>query len=65
VNIGVVQGVVCLFISLWGVVMLMLGIVWAQASWMLLGGAVLIVGLPFVRNMIPPGSPSRRGVLPP
>jgi hypothetical protein len=65
VNMVVVQGVVCLLISLWGVVMLMLGIVWAQAIWVLLGVAVLIVGLPFVRNMLPRDDSSRHSLLPP
>ena len=46
----VLQGLVCVLISLWGAAMLLLGMVWRNLIWMGLGLAVLIVGLPFVYN---------------
>jgi hypothetical protein len=46
-----IQGVICALIALWGVVMLLLGAIWGNSLWTMLGVVVLLVGLPFVRNM--------------
>jgi hypothetical protein len=61
-NLLPVQVVVCVLISLWGVAVLMLGAVWGNWVWALLGLAILIVGLPFVRNAFRSNGPSRRDV---
>jgi hypothetical protein len=63
-NLLAIQGVVCLLISLWGLAMLVLGAVWANVTWAVLGLAVLIVGLPFVRTVFRSSRPSRRGAFP-
>jgi hypothetical protein len=51
-NLLIIQAVVCMLISLWGAAMLVIGLVWLNPTWILLGLAVLIVGLPFARNAL-------------
>ena len=51
-NLLVIQAVACMLISLWGAAMLVIGLVWFNPTWILLGLAVLIVGLPFTRNAL-------------
>ena len=63
-NLLAVQGLVCGLISLWGVAMVVLGAVWGNVTWLVLGIAVLAVGLPFVRNALRSSGPSRRDTLP-
>jgi hypothetical protein len=62
-NLLIIQAAVCMLISLWGAAMLVIGLVWLNPTWILLGLAVLIVGLPFVRNALrsngSPGFPPR------
>lgn len=47
---AVVQSVLCVLIAVWGIAMIVLGVVWENWTWTLLGIAVLVVGLPFARN---------------
>ncbi len=51
-NLVIIQTLVCMLIVLWGVAMLVVGVVWLNSTWLGLGLAVLIVGLPFVRNAV-------------
>lgn len=51
-NLLIIQAVVCMLISLWGAAMLVIGLVEFNPTWILLGLAILIVGLPFVRNAL-------------
>jgi hypothetical protein len=60
VNVLILQGLVCGLIALWGMAMLVIGVVWFNRTWMALGLAVVIVGLPFVFNALRNnGSPGR------
>jgi hypothetical protein len=47
-----VQSLLCALIALWGLAMIVIGMVWANWVWALFGIAVLIVGLPFLRNAL-------------
>jgi type IV secretory pathway TrbD component len=49
---AVIQSALCVLITLWGIAMVIIGMVWENWTWALLGVAVLIVGLPFVRNAV-------------
>ncbi len=49
----VIQAALCLLIALWGLSMIAMGMVWRNGIWFVLGGAVLVVGLPFLRNLLP------------
>ena len=48
-----IQAVVCMLIALWGFSMVVMGLVWSNLVWLGLGVAVLVVGLPFTRNLLP------------
>jgi hypothetical protein len=50
-SVMVIQSLLCVLIVLWGLAMVIIGMVWANWTWILLGLAVLIVGLPFVWNV--------------
>ena len=52
-NPVVLQAALCLLVVLWGVSMIVMGMVWSNVIWCGLGGAVLVVGLPFLRNLLP------------
>jgi hypothetical protein len=52
-NPVVLQAGLCLLIALWGVSMIVIGMVWSNVVWCGLGAAVLVVGLPFLRNLLP------------
>ncbi len=52
-NLVVLQVALCLLIALWGVSMIVMGMVWRNVIWFGLGAAVLVVGLPFLRNLLP------------
>ncbi len=49
----VLQVALCLLIVLWGLSMIVMGMVWRNGIWFVLGAAVLVVGLPFLRNLLP------------
>ena len=49
----VLQVALCLLIVLWGLSMIVMGMVWRNGLWFVLGAAVLVVGLPFMRNLLP------------
>lgn len=51
-NDAVIQSLLCVVITLWGLAMIVMGMIWAKWIWALLGVAVVIVGLPFVRNAL-------------
>jgi hypothetical protein len=46
----VIQGVVCFLIPLWGVAMLVVGLLGRTPTWLMLGLIVLFGGLPFAWN---------------
>lgn len=48
----VLQAGICGFISLWGLAMVVLGIAADDIIWSILGGAVFVAGLPFVKNSL-------------
>lgn len=48
-----IQIFVSVLIAGWGLVMLVLGGVWMNPVWVGLGVAVALVGLPFLRNLLP------------
>ncbi len=52
-NPAVLQVALCLLIALWGLSMIVMGMVWRNGIWFVLGVAVLVVGLPFMRNLLP------------
>jgi len=52
-NPVVLQVALCLLIVLWGLSMIVMGMVWRNVIWFVLGAAVLVVGLPFMRNLLP------------
>lgn len=52
-NSVVLQAGLCLLIALWGLSMIVMGMVWSNVIWLGLGVAVLVVGLPFLRNLLP------------
>ncbi len=52
-NAVVLQAALCVLIALWGVSMVVMGMVWRNVIWFGLGSAVLVVGLPFLRNLWP------------
>ncbi len=52
-NPVVIQTALCLLIALWGLSMIVMGVVWRNVIWLGLGAAVLVVGLPFMRNLLP------------
>lgn len=52
-NPVVIQATLCLLIALWGLSMIVMGMVWRNVIWLGLGAAVLVVGLPFMRNLLP------------
>ena len=52
-NPVVLQVALCLLIVLWGLSMIVMGMVWRNGIWFVLGAAVLVVGLPFMRNLLP------------
>ena len=52
-NPVVLQAALCLLIALWGVSMIVMGLVWRNGIWFVLGAAVLVVGLPFMCNLLP------------
>ena len=52
-NPVVLQVALCLLIVLWGVSMIVMGMVWRNGIWFVLGVAVLVAGLPFLRNLLP------------
>lgn len=52
-NLFPVQAILCILIAAWGAAMIVLGAVWFNLVWLGLGGAVLLVGLPFLRNLLP------------
>jgi len=52
-NPVVLQVALCLLIVLWGLSMIVMGMVWRNGVWFVLGAAVLVVGLPFMRNLLP------------
>ena len=52
-NPVVLQVALCLLIVLWGLSMIVMGMVWRNGIWFVLGAAVLVVGLPFLRNLLP------------
>ena len=52
-NFFPVQAILCVLIAAWGAAMIVLGAVWFNLVWLGLGGAVLLVGLPFLRNLLP------------
>ena len=62
-NLRVIQGLVCLPIALWGMAMLAVGVMGGNPTWMVLGLAVLIIGLPFARNALRSNGPSDRSIL--
>ena len=51
-NLRVRQGLVCLLIALWGAAMIVVGVIGGNPTWMVLGLAVMFVGLPFARNAL-------------
>ena len=52
-NSVVLQAILCLLIALWGLSMIVMGMAWRNGIWFVLGAAVLVVGLPFMRNLLP------------
>lgn len=52
-NLFPVQAILSILIAAWGAAMIVLGAVWFNLVWLGLGGAVLLVGLPFLRNLLP------------
>lgn len=60
-NPVVIQATLCLLIGLWGLSMIVMGMVWRNVIWLGLGAAVLVVGLPFMRNLLP--DQLRRGLM--
>lgn len=46
----IIQSLLCVLIAVWGIAMVILGMIWENWTWAVLGIAVLSVGLPFVRN---------------
>ena len=52
-NLFPVQAILSILIAVWGATMIVLGAVWFNLVWLGLGGAVLLVGLPFLRNLLP------------
>lgn len=52
-NLFPVQAIPSILIAAWGAAMIVLGAVWFNLVWLGLGGAVLLVGLPFLRNLLP------------
>jgi len=58
-----IQGLVCILIALWGVAMLVVGVIRGNPTWMVLGLAVFIVGLPFARNALRSNGPADKGIL--
>lgn len=46
----IIHSLLCVLITLWGIAMTVLGMVWENWTWAVLGIAVCLVGLPFVRN---------------
>ena len=62
-NLLVIQGLVCILIALWGAAMLVVGVIGSNPTWMVLGLAVFIVGLPFARNALRSNGPSDKGIL--
>ncbi len=62
-NFLAIQGLVCILIALWGVAMLVVGVIRGNPTWMVLGLAVFIVGLPFARNALRSNGPSDKGIL--
>jgi len=59
-NVLILQSLVCGLIALWGVVTMVIGVVWFNPTWIALGFAMFIVGLPFVFNALRNnGSPDR------
>ena len=60
-NPVVIQATLCLLIGLWGLSMIVMGMVWRNVIWLGLGAAVLVVGLPFMRNLLP--AQLRRGLM--
>jgi hypothetical protein len=62
-NLLVIQGLVCFLIPLWGMAMLVVGVIGRNPTWMALALAVLIVGLPFARNALRNDRSSNSGVL--
>lgn len=47
----IIQTLLCLLVAVWGIAMTILGMIWENWTWAVLGIAVCIVGLPFVRNV--------------
>ena len=52
-NIAPLQIIMSILIALWGVAMMLMGLAWGELLWLGFGVAVLIVGLPFTRNLLP------------
>ena len=52
-NPVVIQTALCLLVALWGLSMIVMGMVWRNVIWLGLGAAVFVVGLPFLRNLVP------------
>ena len=62
-NLLAIQGLVCILIALWGETMLAVGVIEGNPTWMGLGLAVLIIGLPFARNGLRNDGSSDKGLL--
>jgi hypothetical protein len=58
-----IQGLVCILIAFWGATMLVVGVIGGNPTWMGLGLAVLIIGLPFARNALRSDGSSDKGLL--
>ncbi len=52
-NSFAIQAMLCVLIALWGTAMIVMGLVWGNLIWLGLGTAILIIGLPFTRNLMP------------
>ena len=62
-NLLVIQGLVCFLIPLWGMAMLVVGVIGRNPTWIGLGFVVLFVGLPFARNALRIDRSSNSGIL--
>ena len=62
-NLLVIQGLVCFLIPLWGMAMLVVGVIGRNPTGIGLGFVVLFVGLPFARNALRNDRSSNSGVL--
>ena len=51
-NSCVIQAMLCILIALWGVAMIVMGLVGGNLIWLGLGTAILVIGLPFTRNLM-------------